>query len=540
LIERAPSAILLTEGAAHVVRYANPASARLSCQGIDSLLGRPLAEALPPQCGKDASALLDDVYRTGEPRSVEDLGYIDAERGALLWSLVAWPVLEGGEHLAWLLVMVSDGTPRAQAHRRDRELAEETRRVNERLVVAGVRMQELAEEAEAARRRLALLAEVGRLLGEALATSSMLPAIAELLVSELCDHCAIDVARAPDAAFQSVAAPPAERSRTARAAEYMRKRTLELDRALVFPSTPDADSGEPEVAEILRASGFSFVISVPLNRRTGTRGVLTMFARDRRYDPADVTLAYEIADRIALGVDHAELYQKALDAVRARDDLLAAVSHDLRNPLNTIVLTAGLLAPKEAGKSSHVERIRRSAAHMQHLIQDLLDSAKLGAGRFFVDRQPHAVAPVVAEVIEMLTPVSASKSLRIEAEIDDALADLVMWMDRERIVQVLANIIGNSIKFTPEGGAIIVGAERSQDEVRLSIRDTGPGIPREDLSHLFDRFWQARQTARLGTGLGLFIAKEIVEAHGGKVWAESEVGAGSTFFVTLPLSTPAP
>ena len=430
--------------------------------------------------------------------------------------------------------------------RRARALAEETVKVNEQLILAGVRMHELAEEAEVARRRLALLADVGRLLGASFDLPSMLQAVAELLVRELCEVCSIEVACA--SSVTSVVAPGSPGLETARAVEHARRLALERGAVVACPPCSPgaaADGRDGRMAELCRTAGLSTALSVPFETQTHARGALTLLARSRRCDPGAVTLARDVTERIALTADRAELHQKALDAVRARDDLLAAVSHDLRNPLNAIVLSSAVLsrgaaAPAAGGKGSAVERIQRSAGHMERLLQDLVDSAKIGAGRFLVDRQPHDLLPLVAEVLEMLAPLSESKSLRVEAELGDALAGLVVWIDREGIARVLANLIGNAIKFTPEGGFITVSAEICADRVRLAVCDTGPGIPPEDVERLFDRFWQARRTARLGSGLGLFIAREIVDAHGGRLWVESRLGAGSRFFVELPVACPAP
>jgi signal transduction histidine kinase len=326
----------------------------------------------------------------------------------------------------------------------------------------------------------------------------MLPAVAVLLVPELCDHCTIEVA--PDPCRP--AHPPAA-----------------------------AQAGE-----------FVSVVAIPLPTRTRTRGCLTIFSRSRRHEPTDLTLVREIAGRVALAVDRADLYQQAVEALHVRDDLLATVSHDLKSPLNAISMSAEILAREitlaKTPRIAHVDRIKHSTQHMLRLIEDLVDSAKIDAGRFVLDREPCAVAAIVGAGMEMMAPLAASRSLRLEAQIDGALDGLAVWMDRERMVQVLTNLLSNAIKFTPAGGSVVVGALRSAEEVRLSIRDTGPGIPPEDCERLFDRFWQARQTARLGTGLGLFIAKAIVEAHGGRIGVESEVGAGSTFSVTLPLAAP--
>jgi signal transduction histidine kinase len=132
--------------------------------------------------------------------------------------------------------------------------------------------------------------------------------------------------------------------------------------------------------------------------------------------------------------------------------------------------------------------------------------------------------------------LAISKGLQLKSELPTDL--YAVFVDRHRILQVFANLIGNAIKFTPSGGTITVRAEQFEEDIQFSVEDTGPGIPKEEIPHLFDRFWQARKTARLGTGLGLFIVKGIVEGHGGRIWVESELGVGSRFHFTLPMKPP--
>jgi signal transduction histidine kinase len=169
---------------------------------------------------------------------------------------------------------------------------------------------------------------------------------------------------------------------------------------------------------------------------------------------------------------------------------------------------------------------------MNRLIRDLLDFASIQGGRLTISRRPHDAAEMVREVLESLEPLAAQKSLRIENTVVGK--QLSVLSDHDRMIQAFSNIVGNAIKFTPEGGAIRVGAEREGEHVRFSIADTGPGISPEEVGHVFDRYFQARRKNREGIGLGLSIAKGIVDAHGGRIWVESEEGKGSTFFVTLP------
>ena len=223
-------------------------------------------------------------------------------------------------------------------------------------------------------------------------------------------------------------------------------------------------------------------------------------------------------------------------AVATRDLLLAIVSHDLRSPLSVIVTSAAVLQRTTIGGTAgeHVDQsaqmILRSAARMERLIADLLDLAQIQAGRLAVDRVLHDVAVLIRDCVEMMKPLAATRNLEGMTS-----AGLHVRCDRDRVLQILSNLVGNAIKFTPEGGSITIEAHPDAHEVRFSVRDTGRGIPEEELPRIFDRFWQAARKNRAGIGLGLSIAKGLVEAHGGRLSVESRLGAGTTFFFTLPL-----
>lgn len=232
--------------------------------------------------------------------------------------------------------------------------------------------------------------------------------------------------------------------------------------------------------------------------------------------------------------------EKAEAASRMREDLVAIVSHDLRNPLSAITMSAHLLrqaVPEDANgrAAKQLEIITRSAERMKRLISDLLDMAALDAGALAMDVQRQRADVLLEEVAEMLQPVASDKSIRIE--ISASTAPITVRADKERVLQVLSNLIGNAIKFTRAGGVITLGAERADESVRFAVADTGQGIPEEQMPHLFDRYWQAKRDGRMGVGLGLSIAKGIVEAHAGSIWAESTLGRGTTFYFTLPCAS---
>ncbi len=221
-----------------------------------------------------------------------------------------------------------------------------------------------------------------------------------------------------------------------------------------------------------------------------------------------------------------------------RDDFLGMVSHDLRNLLAGIVTSAGVLA-EEASDSEEgrctvagAARIQRYAARMNRLIGDLVDVVSIDAGKLALQIQHGDVAVLIAEAVDTFAHAAAQKGITLTSGKSSALeADF----DRERMLQVLANLITNAVKFTPIGGKITIHAAREKDQLRVSVIDTGTGIPPHMLEAVFERFWQVGKNDQRGLGLGLYISKCIVLAHGGRIWAESTVGQGSVFRFTFPV-----
>jgi signal transduction histidine kinase len=223
-------------------------------------------------------------------------------------------------------------------------------------------------------------------------------------------------------------------------------------------------------------------------------------------------------------------------AVMARDEVLRIVAHDIGNSLSAVKIHARVLERTlpagQADVRTRIGAIRHLTEQMDRLRQDLLDVAAIEAGRLSFEPAELDVGGVADDVLAGVAGMAAEKGMEVHASIG---ADLpAAWADRERIHQVLSNLAGNAIKFTPQGGRVLVSAVVEDGEVRVSVADTGPGIPPEHLPHVFDRFWQARSTRRAGAGLGLAIARGIVEAHGGRIGVESQRGLGTTFWFTLP------
>ena len=284
-------------------------------------------------------------------------------------------------------------------------------------------------------------------------------------------------------------------------------------------------------------------MAVPLVSRGQTIGViLTAAAEGTLFTQEDAALVSELSRRGSLAIDNARLYFESQQAVHAREEVLAIVSHDLRNPLNAVMLAASLLQTSEKiapDDSEQLEIIDISAKRMQRLIEDLLDVTRLEGGKQLpIDPAPLDVQSLFEETYELFKSqaVRGSITLRCNAPKDVP----PVYADRHRVLQVLSNLIGNAMKFTPPGGMITCRAESEDGKVLITVADSGPGIPHENLGDIFNPYWQAKRTARLGAGLGLPIAKGIVESHGGKIWVESETGTGTKFFFTLPVAVDAP
>jgi signal transduction histidine kinase len=283
------------------------------------------------------------------------------------------------------------------------------------------------------------------------------------------------------------------------------------------------------------------IIGVPLRVGDKCLGVLFLASIEPRvYGAKDLRVAEEFGRRAGLFLENARLHRAARRAVQDRDDVLGIVAHDLRNPLGNIVLQAALLRSPgnkpERRSRKPADAIERAATRMKHLIEDLLDVARMDAGHLSIEQVPIQVGGVVAEFAKVQEPLASSRSLDLRLDLAPELGEV--FADRDRLLQVLENLVGNALKFTRPGGRVTIGAAPRDDEVLFWIGDTGPGIEPADAPHLFDRFWQARKVGRQGTGLGLPIVKGIVEAHGGRIWVETEVGVGSTFFFTLPSAHP--
>jgi signal transduction histidine kinase len=274
-------------------------------------------------------------------------------------------------------------------------------------------------------------------------------------------------------------------------------------------------------------------------RKAGAAGDLVL-----RVAAAPVRLGNRVAGAVIVGTDvtgqkrsaleRQRVFEQAQQAVADRDHILAVVSHELRNPLHTISMAAGILKDlvpvPEMGQKS-IASIQRATARMSRMIQDLLDVSVIQAGVLAIDPRPLDVGGVVEEVVEGFEAEAAERGLGVEVEIEEGLPRV--RADRDRLYQALANLVSNALKVTTQGGAVIGARLLDERNVALSVRDTGPGIPEDQLDRLFEPYWRGQSTYK-GAGLGLAITRGIVEAHGGRIWLESVPRAGTTFYFTVP------
>lgn len=394
--------------------------------------------------------------------------------------------------------------------------------------------------AEHEERRAAFLAAAGQELAASLDLKQTIERLARIVVSNLAEICVVDM-KQPDGALQRAAIAHRKVSGEATLSKKTGQTIEQIPEpiALVMQQhAPRLIGAASAIASYFGVESPHPIVVVPLVSRGETLGVVAAIARaDHPFTNEDVALLAELARAGSLAIDNARLYLDSQQALRAREEVLAIVSHDLRNPLNAVKLGASLLAHSKeiSGEDrEQLEIIDISANRMADLIADLLDVTRLEGGkRLPIEPARVEVEPLFGEAHELFRSQAAANQINLDYEIERGTP--AVYADRHRILQVLSNLIGNALKFTPAQGFIFFRAKPHHDELVLfSVTDSGSGIPKENLKDIFNPYWQAKRAERLGAGLGLPIAKGIVESHGGKIWVESEPGKGTTFFFTLP------
>ena len=464
--------------------------------------------------------------------------------------------------------------------------AQEARRMGERRVIAGLRrngeefpadasisrvtvagertfmvMLRDVSERKRAEDRQRMLAMAGWVLAGSLDEESTLATVAEMALPLLGDWSLVQLFT-EDGQVRRVAASHADPTRSAELAlltaappEQLAEQSRYGSPARVahegapvvvtdVSSWFDAAFAEPAQNAQARRLGAHSVLVVPLRAAGRGFGALSLVRTTpgAGHTPDEVAVAEQFAASAALALENARLYQEARTAVRERDELLAIVSHDLRNPVNAIVmLTGALLAQSDAGapvsvEIEQLEAMRAAGRQADGLIQDLQDVSRIATGRLRVDAREVSIAEALLQTVELFGPTADAAELTLTAAVPAELPRVLA--DVPRVQQVLSNLLVNAIKFTPVGGTVHVSAvlDDAGAYVRVSVCDTGPGIAPEDVPRLFERYWQAPRLLRAGSGLGLFIAKGIMEAHGGTIEVQTTLGHGAAFTLTLPVA----
>ena len=538
IVSLAADAIVSTDGDFRITLF-NPAAERIFGYPAAEVLGKPLAMLLPEGArGAHEAHLAHFRHSTVHAKQMGQRGQIWGRRstGELFPAEASISKIEiRGETL--FTAVLRDVTQQRRAE------------VERELLLA--REKQARGAAEKARERIDFLARASDVLHSSLAYEDTFRTLLGLVVPSLATYCVVDVLEESGMVrrLHVVHADPGKQELADRLQRYPRSQAHYLTRHTIRDSKAElrevTDELLVETAEdeehlaVLRGLAPASMLIVPLRARERVLGAL-LFARDESQEPygeSDMELAIELAERAASAVDNAQLYRSSQLAIRARDDVLGVVSHDLRNPLAVISMCASSLVEvgfEDPTRNREAMRtIQESARWAQRLIQDLLDITAIEAGGLSIVRRAEDPVLLLTGVALSFEDLAAARDVVLVAELPDHLPTISC--DADRLHQALGNLIGNAIKFTPPGGEIRLSAEADGDGVRIAVADSGPGIPEADVPHIFDRFWTAQRNSRArGTGMGLAIVRGVVEAHGGLVWVERNPHGGATFIVRLP------
>lgn len=529
----------------------NPGAEAMFGYLADEMVGKPIELIVPDRLKEQHRAGLARYRASGQGAVIDsslavELPALHKSGREITVELMLNRIEQAEPAGNFVLGIVRDVTERKRAEAEQIELARE---------------QAARGAAELALRRLAFLADASKQLASSLDYEVTLASVARLAVPVLADWCVVDLLD-DNGQFRRVEVVHSDPARADLAAELKS-----------YPPDSRAQQGIPEVLltaqpeivsavsddllraitrndrhrEVVRQLGFGSTLRVPLVARGRTLGVLSFVAAEpNHYGALDQELAEDLAARCAMAVDNARLYSAAQEAVRQRDEFLAAVSHDLKNPLTAIRGYAQLLQ-RGAGKSTSVSpelissglaKIDATAGRMMVLIRELLDVAQLEMGRpLELDLGPADLVSIVRQLVAEHQAIATGHTLRIET----SEHNLAGHWDAARVERVVSNLIDNATKFSPDGGEVAVNLARESDSAGewavLEVRDQGVGIPAADLEGIFEPFRRgANVVGRIaGTGLGLSGARQIVEQHGGTLSVASAEGVGTTLTLRLPL-----
>jgi len=536
--------------------FVNQTGARMLGYRPSEVVGQPLHELIHHSF-PDGSAYppgdtpIMRALATGDPFRIEGETIWRRDLTPLSVRYAAFPILEDGQ-VAGAVVVFADATDRRRAEEeRQRILAE---------------AQALRQEAETVQRRMTFLARASTMLAGSLDEASHLRSIARLIVPHLADWCTIDLVdrggslRRAEAAHRDASRTPLLRAIPDRFAdgpiwERSVRSVIQTGQAELVADVGDRDlfaaSREPADLQVLRAVGCRSYLCAPLIARDATLGAITLaqVEPDRRFRQIDLFFAEDLARRVAAALDNSRLYREARDAVRARNEFLVTVAHDLRNPLANIkgysqlILRsfAALKSAENAEMLDWLQKVDTMTTRMTSQIDELLDLARTQIGQpLELERRPMDLVSLAEQVADGYRQSGDHQRVRVEA----AVPSLIGFWDARRLERALSNLVSNAIKYGREDGevTISIGVEELNGHpwAVLSVADHGVGIPAADLPRVFERFYRGRNVARQspGAGVGLASVHQIVTHHGGTVDVASEEGVGTTVTIRLPLSPP--
>lgn len=556
-MQQAPLPFAVSRGEGHALVYANSAFRRLAGLANGDSLGAPIDAAIGGTEGELLRGILDRAFRD-RVEIVDERIDMSSGRGNS-WQFSVWPVI-GSDGRAEAL-----GIEIREASSSDATL-ELQRQVAEQMLLTALRERGFAEDAEAARRRAAFLAEAGRLLAESVDQSSTLIALTRLALPSLGAWCIVDIIEGDAIRRLGIYHPDPEKQKLA--LDLEKSWAPEIDDPFGAPAmlrdartlaiTDDieeslaASAHSPENLRILRQLGIGSLLTVPLVARKRLLGAITFVNAERGvpYSPEDVQLAEDVATRGALALDSAQVYDLALvlqrsaeTANRAKTAFLGAMSHELRTPLNAIggyidLLDMGLRGPVTEKQHVDLARVRTNQQHLSLLITEILTFVRVGSGSVAYAVSAMNACQVLQHAIELVEPLFGQKGLVFDGIKGDSSA--IAYADPERVTQILVNLLSNSIKFTPDGGHVGAYCAAHADAVTLEIRDTGIGIAADKHEAIFEPFIQLKEglaDRESGVGLGLAISRDLARAMNGDLTVESAEGKGARFTLSLPRAT---
>jgi len=557
-IEHVPTAFAVTSGDRHTLVYANAEFRDLIARDGRILLGVPIADAIPMQDTAELTAILDRSLHAGVVSRNVRVGLLDDGRQPV--SCTVWPDLEIDEGSTHLVIELRESTPVRRPPRLEREIVE-------RLLMSALREHDAADFADERRKHATFLASESRRLSESLDESETLAEMRSIVLPSLGAWCIVDTFKS-DGTMMELTMPHLDPVKQA-IMEKLESRWLPGEAGI--PALHEAmRNGDPwvltnsiglslvtsrdEAQDVSdeserRENGIGPLLTVPMICRGRLMGALTFVGErtDRSFSPDETELAQDLANRAAAALDRARAFGEAValkvqaeSASVAKSSFLGMMSHELRTPLNAIggyvdIIDMGIHGPVTEAQHHDLERIRSSQQYLTRLIADLLNLTRVSNGLSVYDHRDVSMQDVVDASLVLLEPLFATKSLVPRVVMHQRR--IVALADREKVIQILINLLTNGVKFSPTEGELVIACEATTDNVVLRVSDSGIGIPDDKLEAIFEPFVQVKNgfaASGGGVGLGLAISRTLARGMHGDITVESTLGMGSCFTLTLP------